>query len=57
MCVIGMVMVVEGVPYFIFPDKMKLWVKAMLAMPESSLRGFGLVIMLVGLVLVYLGRT
>jgi hypothetical protein len=54
--VIGMVMIIEGVPYFAFPEKMKLWVLKVLEMPEKNLRRFGFILMLVGLGLVYLGR-
>ena len=56
-CVIGMVMIVEGLPYFAFPDKMKTWVKKVLEIPDRSLRRFGLVLMLLGLWLIYMGRT
>ena len=54
--VIGMVMIVEGLPYFAFPDKMKNWIQKVLEMPEGTLRRLGLVLMLVGLTLVYLGK-
>lgn len=57
LCVIGMVMIVEGLPYFAFPNKMKNWVGKIIVSPDSSLRKFGLVIMVLGLSLVYLGRT
>jgi len=56
LCVLGMVMVVEGLPYFAFPEKMKTWVRQMLEMPESALRKLGLVLMAAGVFLVYLGR-
>jgi uncharacterized protein YjeT (DUF2065 family) len=56
LCVLGMVMVVEGLPYFAFPEKMKIWVKQILEMPAHSLRKFGFVLMLSGVFLVYLGR-
>jgi len=56
LCVLGMVMVVEGMPYFAFPDRMKDWVRKVLEMPEGSLRRFGLLLMIAGLGLVYLGR-
>lgn len=56
LCVIGMVMIVEGVPYFVFPDKMKLMVQKMIEMPDRVLRRFGLVLMLLGLLIVYWGR-
>jgi uncharacterized protein YjeT (DUF2065 family) len=55
--VIGMVMIIEGLPYFAFPEKMKAWVLKVIEMPEKSLRRFGLVLMLAGLGLVYLARS
>jgi len=56
LCVIGMVMVVEGIPYFAFPVKMKGWVEKILEMPEAALRKMGLVLMVSGVLLVYLGK-
>jgi uncharacterized protein YjeT (DUF2065 family) len=56
LCVIGMVMIVEGLPYFAFPDKMKAFIQKMEEIPDSSLRKFGFVLMLLGLGLVYLGK-
>jgi uncharacterized protein YjeT (DUF2065 family) len=56
LCVLGMVMVVEGLPYFAFPEKMKFWVQQILEMPDKVLRRFGFVLMLMGVWLVYLGR-
>jgi len=51
-----MVMVVEGLPYFAFPEKMKIWIQQILEMPSSSLRKFGLVLMATGIFFVYLGK-
>ena len=56
LCVIGMVMIIEGLPYFAFPDKMKFWVRKVMELPEGSLRRFGLVLMVLGLFLVYAGK-
>ncbi len=56
LCVIGMVMIFEGLPYFAFPQKMKRWMLQMMAIPEDMLRRLGLALMLGGLALVYLGR-
>ena len=56
MCVIGMVMIIEGIPYFTFPDKMKYWVEKMLEMPDSTLRVFGFFLMVTGLVFVFWGK-
>ena len=57
LCVIGMVMIIEGLPYFAFPEKMKFWIKKIAITPEGSLRRFGLVLMILGLACVYLGRN
>ena len=56
LCVIGMVMIVEGLPYFAFPEKMKFWVQKVLEMPDSALRKFGLVLMITGLWMIYMGK-
>lgn len=57
LCVIGMVMIVEGFPYFAFPDRMKEMIHTILALPEAVLRRFGLMLMVVGLAIVYFGRN
>jgi uncharacterized protein YjeT (DUF2065 family) len=56
LCVIGMVMVVEGLPYFAFPEKMKFVIQKVMDMPDKALQKYGFVLMLVGLCLVYLGK-
>ena len=56
LCVIGMVMVLEGLPYFAFPEKMKAWVQQVLKLPDSALRRFGFMLMCTGVFLVYLGK-
>jgi len=53
-CVMGMVMIVEGLPYFIVPHKMRQMVTMILQMPEGTLRRFGFFMMLAGLAVVYL---
>jgi uncharacterized protein len=56
LCVLGMVMVVEGLPYFAFPVKMKMVLEKVLVMQDKSLQKIGFVIMLSGILLVYLGK-
>jgi uncharacterized protein YjeT (DUF2065 family) len=56
-CVMGMVMVVEGLPYFAFPEKMKFVIQKVIEMPDKALQKFGFVLMLTGLFLVYLGKS
>ncbi len=56
LCVVGMVMIVEGLPYFISPSKMKEMILMVTSFPENSLRWFGGFLMVAGLSLVYLGK-
>ena len=56
LCVVGMVMFIEGLPYFAFPDKMRKWVRVVLEMNDGSLRRFGFFLMFIGLMLVWLGK-
>ena len=55
--VLGMVLILEGLPYFAFPDKMKPWLKKLLETPDTALRGLGFGLMLFGLLIVYIGRN
>ncbi len=52
-CVIGMVMIVEGLPYFAFPNKMKQMVQVIVGLDDENLRRFGFVLMLMGFLVVY----
>ncbi|HKK91657.1 MAG TPA: DUF2065 domain-containing protein [Desulfobacteraceae bacterium] len=56
LCVIGMVMVVEGLPYFAFPERMKAVILAVTELPDGALRRFGLILMMAGMGVVYLGK-
>ncbi len=57
LCVLGMVMIIEGLPWFAFPDKMKQVVITMLGQQEQFLRRFGFIMMLVGLGIIYMGKN
>lgn len=54
--VIGMVMVIEGIPYFVVPEKMKAVMKMALLQPDNVLRIFGAMLMVVGLIVVFLAK-
>lgn len=56
LCVIGMVMILEGLPYFAFPEKIKMFIIKIAETPDQSLRLVGFLLMLSGLCLVYLGK-
>lgn len=57
LCVVGMVMIVEGLPYFVSPSNIKVWIQKLLEMPDSNLRLIGFLLMTAGLGLIYLGRS
>ncbi|MCD4675308.1 MAG: DUF2065 domain-containing protein [Desulfobacula sp.] len=52
-CVIGMVMIVEGLPYFAFPSKMKEMIQMIISLDDANLRKLGFVLMLAGLCIIY----
>ena len=39
-----------------FPEKMKIWIRQVLQMPDGALRRVGFVLMCTGVLLVYIGR-
>ena len=53
LCLLGLVLVVEGLPYFAFPDKMKRWMATLQEVPDSQLRAIGFLAMSLGLLLAY----
>jgi hypothetical protein len=54
--VIGVVMIVEGIPWFLAPGWYKRVLLQLLPVSDASLRMLGLAFMLTGLLLVYLVR-
>jgi len=57
LCVLGMVLVVEGLPYFAFPDKIKSYLRKLTDIPDTTLRIMGSIAVIVGLLLVYFGTS
>jgi hypothetical protein len=57
LCVVGMVFIVEGLPYFAFPEKVKSYIMKLQEMPDSVLRILGLSAIIAGLILIYFGRS
>jgi uncharacterized protein YjeT (DUF2065 family) len=56
LCVLGLIFIIEGLPYFVFPEKLKIYLAKILTMPDSTLRFLGISSMIVGLILLYFGR-
>jgi uncharacterized protein len=57
LCVLGMLFIIEGLPYFIFPEKLKIYLVKITTIPESTLRFLGISAMIIGLILLYVGRS
>ena len=55
--VIGLVLIIEGSPYFLFPEKLKKFLEQIINISDGYLRVFGLVVMLAGLVVLYLSKN
>ncbi|MFQ5441826.1 MAG: DUF2065 domain-containing protein [Thermodesulfobacteriota bacterium] len=51
--ILGALLVLEGIPYFLFPEKVKEWALAIQEVPGRSLRIMGLVSVAAGLLLLY----
>lgn len=56
LCVIGLVLVIEGLPYFAFPEKIKSYLMKVQEIPDRTLRILGFLSVAAGLILVYFGR-
>ena len=56
LCVIGMVMIIEGLPYFVFPERLKAWLQKISEMEPNTLRLLGFLSMVLGAILVYANR-
>lgn len=52
----GMVFIVEGLPYLVFPEKLKPYLIKIAALPDSTLRMIGISTIIFGLILLYFGR-
>ncbi|MBF0340401.1 MAG: DUF2065 domain-containing protein [Magnetococcales bacterium] len=53
---LGLVLILEGVPYFLAPGRMRRWVAGIIDLPDSLLRRTGFLLMALGLWVVYLAR-
>ncbi len=55
--VIGVVLIVEGMPWFLSPLATKRMLAELSQMNNSTLRGIGLIFMLAGLLMVYFAKN
>lgn len=51
-----MVFIIEGLPYLVFPEKLKNYLIKITTMPDATLRIIGISAIICGLILLYFGR-
>ncbi len=56
MCALGLAFVLEGIPYFIWAEKMPRFLETMSRQPTSTLRRLGLMAIIIGMLIIYLGQ-
>ncbi|HNY51216.1 MAG TPA: DUF2065 domain-containing protein [Smithella sp.] len=56
LCVLGLIFIIEGLPYFLFPERLKIYLAKIITMPDSTLRFLGITAMVVGLIILYFGK-
>ncbi len=53
----GMVFIIEGLPYFAFPERIKAYLMKLMEVPDTTLRIMGFLSIVAGLIMVYIGRV
>ena len=53
---VGMVLILEGLPYVAAPEAMREWLKKLSEVPSNQLRSFGLMAMGVGLFICWIAQ-
>ncbi len=54
--VLGMVFIVEAIPYILFPRKLKIFAQFMSTVSEGAIQIVGILAACAGLIIIYLGR-
>jgi uncharacterized protein YjeT (DUF2065 family) len=54
---LGISLIMEGIPYFAFPDRVKSWLARLSIAPAGTLRMVGLAVILSGLAIIWAVRT
>jgi hypothetical protein len=55
LCALGLAFILEGLPYFSVPHRMKSVLAKIYETPDLTLRAFGMIAIMTGLLLVYWG--
>lgn len=57
LCVLGMVFIIEGLPYFAFPAHLKTYMLRLTTISDTTLRIMGAFAIGFGLLILWVGRT
>jgi hypothetical protein len=57
LCVFGLALVLEGLPYFAFPVKMQSLLKKLPDIPARNLRLYGIGAISIGLLIIYIAQN
>ncbi len=57
LCALGLAFILEGLPYFIWAEKMPGFLEKMSKQPPSNLRRLGFTALILGVLVIYLGRS
>ncbi|MGN7611989.1 DUF2065 domain-containing protein [Magnetococcales bacterium HHB-1] len=52
----GLLLIFEGLPYFISPSRMRQWIMTMTELSDGHLRQAGFFFMIIGLTVIYMVR-
>jgi len=53
---LGLALILEGLPYFAFPEKIKGWLIRIMGAPASQLRLLGLLTIAIGALIIYFSQ-
>ncbi|MEW5736110.1 MAG: DUF2065 domain-containing protein [Thermodesulfobacteriota bacterium] len=55
-CILGTIMVIEGLPYLLFPGKAKEFLRSLTEKPDQTLRLMGISLMATGLFIIWVAK-
>ncbi|MCA1742447.1 MAG: DUF2065 domain-containing protein [Desulfonatronovibrio sp.] len=57
LCALGLAFILEGIPYFIWAEKMPKFLETMSKQPPGNLRRLGFTAIILGMLVIFLGRS
>ncbi|WP_028573776.1 DUF2065 domain-containing protein [Desulfonatronovibrio hydrogenovorans] len=57
LCALGLAFILEGIPYFVWAEKMPRFLELLSKQPPSNLRRMGFTAIILGVLVIFLGRS